>query len=201
VKVKFDIRNWKQAGAPVGLMILLAAGLPAGAQETNSPGRPDIQSFRIIAERNIFDPNRSSRSRNERRDAERERPSQTESFALLGTMSYEKGWFAFFDGTSSDYRKVLQPAGTIAGYKVADIAPDRVKLSANGREVELRVGMQMKRQGEEEWQSSERTESFEPARAAASSSSSATNTTTTPAGPESDVLKRLMQQREQELNK
>jgi hypothetical protein len=181
--------------------LILLASLPALAQDTNAPSRSDIQSFRIIAERNIFDPNRSNRSRNDR-PRERERPSRTESFALLGTMSYEKGWFAFFDGTSSDFRKVVQPTDTIAGYKVADIAPDRVKLSANGQEVELRVGMQMKRQDEGEWKSGERADSLEKTSPATSSTTTAAEPSgTTSNGAESDILKRLMQQREQELNK
>jgi hypothetical protein len=194
-----DFRR-KQTGFQIGLMILLTTCLPIRAEDTNSHSRFDIQSFRIISERNIFDPNRSRRSeRGERRERERERPVRTESFALVGTMSYEKGWFAFFDGTSADYRKALQPADAIAGYKVADITQDYVKLAANGREVELRVGMQMKRQDEGEWQAGERTESFEHTNTAASAT--ATNETTTSTGPESDILKRLMQKREQELQK
>jgi hypothetical protein len=195
----FWISDFAPAGFAIGLLLLLATALPICAEETNSPARFDIQSFRIISERNIFDPNRSSRSRGDRRERERERPSRTESFALVGTMSYEKGWFAFFDGTSSDFRKVVQPADSIAGYKVADIAPDYVKLAGNGQEVQLRVGMQMKRQDEGEWVSGERTESFD--RTNTTASAGTTNETSTATGPESDILKKLMQQREQELNK
>ena len=31
-----------------------------------------------------------------------------DSFSFVGTMSYAKGTFAFFDGTSPDFRKVLE---------------------------------------------------------------------------------------------
>jgi hypothetical protein len=113
-------------------------------------------------------------------------------------MAYEKGWFAFFDGTSSDFRKVLQPTDTIAGYKVADIRADYVKLAGDGREVELRVGMQMKRHDEGEWQAGERTESFESTNASASAT---TKPEPAEAGEQSEVLKRLLQKREQELQK
>src|SRR5262249_37876073 len=67
------------------LVFLLAAGQVARAQSTNSAARPDYQTFRIISERNIFDPTRSSRSS---RRPEGPRPARVESFALVRTLSY-----------------------------------------------------------------------------------------------------------------
>src|ERR1041385_6179537 len=70
------------------------------AQSSNSPSRLHFSSFRIITERNIFNPRRSARYVPTERTR---RPStRTDSFALVGTMSYEKGFFAFFDGSSSE---------------------------------------------------------------------------------------------------
>ena len=48
---------------------------------------------------------------------------QIDFFVLVGTMSYEKGFFAFFDGSHSDYKRVLKREETIAGFKVAAIGP------------------------------------------------------------------------------
>ncbi|HKI71490.1 MAG TPA: hypothetical protein VKA81_03870, partial [Verrucomicrobiae bacterium] len=73
-------------------LLLVAAGSTGRAQSTNSPARVDYQTFRLISERNIFDPNRSSRSGG----VSRSRPTIAESFALVGTLSYEKGNVAFF---------------------------------------------------------------------------------------------------------
>ena len=73
-------------------------------------------------------------------------------------MSYEKGLFAFFDGTSSEYRKVLKRTDTIAGYKVEDIAPNHVKLASGTNEFDLPVGMQMRREEEGDWLLTTRTE-------------------------------------------
>ena len=120
-------------------------------------------------------------------------------------MSYEKGLFAFFDGTSSDYRKAVQPVDTIAGFKVLSVSPESVKLEANGKQVDLQVGMQMKRPEGGDWQLADAAETFD----ASSSSSGTGDTNAAPAsttetaassGGESDILKRLMQKREQELN-
>jgi len=175
------------------LALLLATGVVGHAQSTNAVARPDYQSFKIITDRNIFDPNRSSRGP---RRTEGPRPARIESFALVGTMSYENGTYAFFDGTGSSYRKGVKAGETIAGFKIADISSDRVKLESNGHEIELNVGMQMKKQDEGEWQLSGRAESFgtpSPATTVTEKTDSASG------GEESDVLKKLMQKREQEL--
>jgi len=177
----------------VTFALLVAAGSTSRAQSTNSPAHVDYQTFRLISERNIFDPNRSSRSSGVRRS----RPTIAESFALVGTLSYEKGNVAFFVGTDSSYRKDLKTGDTIAGYKIAEITANRVKLMADNQIVELGVGMQMRRQDAGEWQLAGRAESF------GDSSATTVSTEKTGAAPAdgaaSDVLKKLMQQREQEL--
>src|SRR5262245_49763727 len=64
-----------------------------------------LDAFRLIADRNIFNPNRSGRTpEREYTRREPERRVRTESLALVGTMSYDHGLFAFFDGSNSDYR-------------------------------------------------------------------------------------------------
>lgn len=190
------------------LILLTMPGGKASAQATNSSSRLDLPSFQIISDRNIFNPNRSGGSGRSTRK-EPEKPTKIESFALVGTMSYEKGSFAFFDGSSSEYRKVLKPSETIAGYKVTEIASDHVKLvstSTNGSDIKLAVGMQMKRQDEEDWRPGARTESFAtpsaPAPAGATSeatSAPSSSPSSSTGGGASDILKRLREKREQEL--
>ncbi len=139
---------------------VITSATPPPPASTSSAPRLDIASFRLIWERNIFDPNRSSRTpyvrpvRNEPR-----RTSRTDSFSLVGTMTYEAGRYAFFDGNSAFYRKVAKPSDTIAGYKVAEVGPNSVKLTASdGKEVVLPVGMQMRRFDEGAWSVAERSE-------------------------------------------
>ena len=190
------------------LAMLAACGATTRGAETNTPTRLDLSSFQIIWERNIFNANRAPQSTRVRKpDAEKR--VKIESFALTGTLSYEKGSFAFFEGSSSEYQKVLQLAETIAGYKISHITPNYVKLNrTNGPAIELPVGMQMKRQDDEEWRLEERADS--PASSSAPSESSASTTTSTSAGSSdktessssggvSDVLKKLLEKREQEM--
>ena len=54
-------------------------------------------------------------------------------------MSYRKGMFAFFNGTSDDYRKALQQGGTIAGYTVAKIDIDGVQLKVSGNTIDTKA--------------------------------------------------------------
>lgn len=159
---------------------------------TNSgPASLDYSAFRMVAEKNIFDPNRRARS------GFPPPAKTTDSFTLVGTMSYEKGAFAFFDGTRSDYRKAVRPQEAIAGYKVVEVTPDSVKLSHGTNTVQLSVGTQMSQRQDGSWQ-----------QAAAGSAAYAATSTSQPSSPsnepppsngaDSDVLKRLMQRRERE---
>jgi hypothetical protein len=183
------------------LLVSLAAPVAAlGIDSTNSAdgtsSRTDYVSFRIVSERNIFNPRRSGRSSaraNTR--AEPERRVRMERFALLGTMSYEKGRYAFFDGSGSEFRKVAKPADSIAGFKITEVAPTCVKLEmTNGQILELCVGMQMKKREDEDWQLAGKADSAEGTNRSTGSASSAAAS-----GPESDeVLKRLQQRREQD---
>lgn len=185
-----------------GVWLALAHG--ALAAETNSPApaassRTDYVSFRMIAERNIFNPHRRKGvpNRPPPQRTEPERIVRSDRFALLGTMSYEKGRYAFFDGSSSEFRKVAKPEDTIAGFKIAEVAPTCVKLVlTNGQLLELCVGMQMKKSEDQDWQLAGKADAAEGTSRRSSSSSSSSSATS---GPESeDVLKRLLEKRAQE---
>jgi hypothetical protein len=138
------------------LPLLLASNLPSFAQPTNSRGRPDFSAFKLITERNIFDPRRSPRYTPRSTRTESRRPSRAEYFTLVGIMSYDaQGPIAFFDGTSSQYQKVLKPAESIAGYKITEIEPAYVRLAVGSNEFQLPVGMQLRRDSEGKWQIAE----------------------------------------------
>jgi hypothetical protein len=193
------------------LLAVLASGTFASAQSNGVPGPTDYAAFsRFVTTRNIFDPNRYARS--SPRSNYRPRVSRSApAFTLVGTMCYEKGMFAFFDGNNSDLRKVLCQPDTngIAGYVATDITLDGVKLqSADKKEtVEMKIGEMMRQEGGH-WQPAGRSESVvaggdNEGAATASPENSGTDSAAAPApGPAlegNDILKKLMQQREKEL--
>jgi hypothetical protein len=126
-----------------------------------------------------------------------------DALTLVGTMSYEKGTFAFFDGTSSEYKKALKLTDAIAGYKVANIAPNSVKLASGTNELELRVGAQLRREEDGPWLLASQSTPYTATPASTSTNAAATTTTTTGSdaatgGAESDIIKKLMEKREKE---
>ena len=184
------------------IVLVLAVGCFANAQSTDDSTTTDFSTFRIIPERNIFDPDRYPHEVRQHHHS-----TGTPTFALAGTMSYRKGMFAFFDGTSEDYQKALQQGGTIAGYTITKITFDGVTLSAGGHETNMSVGAAMQQEADGswhlvaagDWTGASATESETGAETENTTNAAPAPVAPSGGGPESDVLKRLMQQRQQEL--
>lgn len=188
------------------IALVLATGGLAAAQSNNVPGSTAYADFsRFITQRNIFDPNRYPRSSGSRPVTYRPRATRsTPTFSLVGTMSYQKGMFAFFDGNNSDLRQALTVSGGIAGYTVSEITATGVKLESADKKqtVTLKIGDLMRQDGKD-WvlagpgelpagttdNGATGTGGAEAAASAAPSSASAPN----------DILKKLMEKREKEL--
>jgi hypothetical protein len=175
------------------------------AADTNNPSSAvSLQSFKIITQRNIFDPNRRAGSGERGRRIDPNRLARADGFSLVGTLIDKRGEFAFFSGSDPKYKKVLKVAGTIADYKVTEVAPDYVELETNGNQIKMTVGMQMKKLDAGEWQLVDGTVAL--AKTSETTASETGDTETSDDGPSTGssadaVLKRLMQQREKELNK
>lgn len=122
---------------------------PAKRSEVSAPApqKLDEAAFRIIAERNIFNANRSGG----RVQLATRRPARIETVTLVGTMAYERGTFAFFDGSSSEFSKVIQANGVIAGHKLVGVRTAGVTLEADGKQFELPVGSQLRREDAGAW--------------------------------------------------
>lgn len=187
-------------------VFLLAGAVIAAAQSNNVPGPADYGQFSsFITARNIFNPNRSGpRPPNVRPS----RPPFTPTFTLVGTMSYTKGMFAFFDGNQSELQKVLHPADTnsIAGFVVTGVTSTNVTLQSTDpkRTVPLSIGQSMQQEGGT-WQLARGGEYAgrpgydESPAPSADGSSRHTGAGLSNAGLEgNDILKRLMQRRAQE---
>lgn len=177
----FDFRG-EAAEAPT------STNAPAAAPNT-------FESFRIIAERNIFNQNRSAKAA--RRETAPARPDPViQSFSLVGTMSFKKGTFAFFDGTRTEFKKPLKAGERIAGYEIKEIKPGGVKIANETNEFDIKVGQQLRREDEDEWQLST---APAPAQIPAATGDSDASTAGG-AGAEDEALKRLMEKRAKELN-
>ncbi len=167
-------------GLSAALATLLCPGLNAAEQKTNAPAavatapvKTDYQSFKLISERNIFNANRYGGRSDDAPPAPK--ITQVDSFALLGTLDYPKGQVAFFDGSSSSYRRAFKPEESIGGYKITGINPGSVSLEAEGKQTELKVGFQMRRENQGQWQVQEWTPPRDEFASRSSDSESSTN--------------------------
>jgi hypothetical protein len=189
--MNFEQRILK-AGLPI-LAVMVFLGAWNSSAQTNTDSGPSFDSFRIVTRRNIFDPNRSPTY--VRPPPTDHYHSTVDSLNLVGTMSYPKGKFAFFDGSSLQYKKVLEPGAAIAGYTVKDITPTAVTLAANGKEFEMKVGAQLRNERGQGWRMSSRQEP--PASSEGTSTDAASTASIAPpvgSSPEqNDTLKRLME--------
>jgi hypothetical protein len=169
-------------------------------QTNTGPAGLDFSAFQVIVDRNIFDPNRYPRRPGE--TGPRPAPKTVDSLTLVGTMSYDRGTFAFFDGSSPDYRKALKRTDVIAGYQVRTITPDAVELAAGTNMLELPVGTQLRREEDGPWLLAGRAGPYAASPTSTSTNASATATGTNASSgsteSESEIIKRLMQRREQE---
>lgn len=194
------------------LLAVVLAGASACAQSNGVPGPQDYDKFsHFIADRNIFDPNRQPHytgthtSFHRRTTLSRGVPG----IQLVGTMSYDKGMFAFFSGNNDDLSNVLQTGGKIQDYTITEITPDFVLLKAADQKEphKLNIGDGL-REENGKWIFADASDlpSMDNAPATTGSSGGSTNTegaSSAPSTPASasepnDILKRLMQQREKE---
>jgi hypothetical protein len=138
--------------ALLGLAIVAVGLYQAFPQPANAPAKLTYDSFRTVSDRNIFNPNRYARGSGRPQPRTTAVPaSRVESFSLVGIMAYERGVFAFFDGTRSEYKQALQADGALGEYQVISVSPDEVKLATGTNTFALKVGMQMRREDEGDW--------------------------------------------------
>jgi hypothetical protein len=128
----------------------------AGAQTNSADAPVDYSSFsKFIADRNIFDPNRVPHEPNTPVHVVHAPVRVPDSFSLVGVIGYGEGRlagvYAFFDGSSLEYRKSAQVNDSIAAFKIAAIGPNSVTLTAGTNQTVLRIGEQLRDDGAGHW--------------------------------------------------
>lgn len=145
--------------------------------------RIDFSTFKILTERNIFDPNRSSRGSryspppsDTPPPSRRATPSSVEAFSLVGTLAYGENQMAFIDGGSSQFKKALRLNDTVAGLKLKSVAANQATFDNDGADLAVRVGHGLRREDRGPWQVNTQPTAY----AAAPSTSSTPSGTNTP---------------------
>jgi hypothetical protein len=186
---------------PAALALVLVAPPPASAQRSRERDRnagDAFAPFRTIGERNIFNPNRTPRQ-NAGRTAEVATGPADEVIALVGTLDYEKGVFALFEGSDPAHRQALKAGARVAGLTITTIRPTEITLDQDGRAARLPVGGQLRRPPGGSWTVSEA-----PAPLPSTPLAESPSTSTAPATPGAPVdatetLRRLREKRQKQL--
>ena len=193
-----QVTNEVQTGDATNAPVVVEPKLETipSTSSTNLLNPIDFKSYAIVISRNIFSPTKSIPSTR----SEVKKAPQVDIISLVGTMSSDKGQLAFFDGTASAFRSVVKLTNVIAGLTLSVITPEQVTLTSNGQTFLLRVGNQLRREDQGEWKATEETLPTASASFSSGGSLSEKTSTVSSSGEDSDVLKRLLQKREQDLN-
>ena len=162
----------------------------------NSSSPPDFSEFRIILERNIFDPGRTPGYGNAARS--RERPPETERLYLKGVLIQKGAALAFFEGTKAAYNAIRTTGESIGEFKISHIHTERIIIEGEGRRIEIPVGSGLMKEEGREWELSAALHSSaqsipEPKNAASTEGNA-------PGDDEamSDIMKKMMERRQKE---
>ncbi len=171
---------------------------PGSAATATVAPAGSFESFSLIAERNIFNPNRIGRTR-----ANPDAPApRTDQIALVGTVERGASLVAVFDGSESAWRRSLAVGESIGDFKVVRITSAGADLERDGKPVSLLVSHSLRRPEGGDWTVAKPPADVPPAGGLIGPRPGDTSA----APPEipsnaSEVLKRLMKQREQQLKK
>lgn len=176
---------------------------PDGEQPRPATSTPDYDQFRLIEQRNIFDPNRRrATARAPEPPRREERPPRTDTIALTGTIVYDHKAFAFVSSSQPEYRGVFSPGDRVGGLTILSIDSHGITLEgAESPPLRVPVGQGLQRTGDRPWAISAVTS------AALASSSNlerpGSGSTASPAAPPtaggsgemSEIMRRLMERR------
>jgi hypothetical protein len=183
----------------VAMFVVISPKASEAGAPTNAAAGSSFESFKIVSDRNIFNQNRSSRTA--RRDDTRSKPAPVvHSLSLVGTMSFDKGTFAFFDGSRPEYKKPLKAGEKIAGYEIKEIKPNGVTIANETNQFALKVGQQLRREDDAEWHVASARDAVVTNAANSGSEAENPSSPSGASGSEDEALKRLMEKRAKELN-
>jgi hypothetical protein len=182
--------TWRAGLAVLGLLAGGAAGAVAqtpAARPARAPAGPAVRfdTFQVIGNLNIFNASRVGYVPGGSQP-------HADTISFVGTMESAKGRLAFFDSSDRGFRKAVAQGDTIAGFTVTRIDTDRVVLTREAKPLTLGMSQQLRRPPGGDW---------EPGPAGSFQSAGPEGPAAPPAIPAdaSDVLRRLMEKRQQQM--
>jgi uncharacterized membrane protein YgcG len=127
-----------------------------GGEENGPNGAYSFESFDIVHNNNIFDPNRRpNRPSRERELPPAPPPPQNEHIELLGVMITEEKAVAFFECSNAAFSGPCEQGEEVAGFFLMEVYPGGVMLKQENLQTVLPVGSRLNKQGDQEWRIAE----------------------------------------------
>jgi hypothetical protein len=184
------------------LLVFALLVSPALLQAADKPAGYD--AFSLVRTRNIFDPNRRAPvKQSEQRPTAPSRPKSVH-LSLTGTMVTDGKSLAFFSGSRSEFNKIIGVGEKIGDFTVAAISASQVDLDQSGKPTTLAVGKRLQLEGTEADAAEPDTGASNtdaPAPSANPSQPTAPASAPPSGGSPSEILKRMMERRAQEMKK
>ncbi len=177
----------------IGLLAGAALAVRSSAADGVDSQTQGFGEFRVIVERNIFDPNRRPFARPvETGPVETADPAETVD--LLGTWISNRQTVAFLEGSRPELSGTVEPGGRVGGWRVSGIENGRVVLEKGAEQLDWPVGRRMERTDAGEWVLAG---SAMPSANPAPSSSAGVSSSSRGDG-DMDLLQRLRERRQRE---
>jgi hypothetical protein len=126
------------------LFLLAAVGQIAGAADTPATSQAKgFDAFALTKARNIFDPERRAMRVETSEAPPTTAPSRPDYLALTGTMVTPGKALAFFNGSRSEYNKVVPISEKLGDCTLVAIGGNQVELERKGKAVTLQIGQQI----------------------------------------------------------
>lgn len=195
------------------LVAVAMLGVATAETQTEDKETPSFDTYKILMDRNIFNPSRVPNKPDEGPAAPA--PYQARTMRLMGTVLTEHVKLALFEGDSEAPRSGAKPGDTLVGYTVEDIRTDGITLKNDAGSAQVAVGAGLSRQEDGKWVIADRaTVQAQPAPANEPAAGSTPATApapapgadakakdTQPAASDGDALEKLRQRRRQELGR
>jgi len=165
------------------------------AENGQSFSTPEFSDFRIILERNIFDPDRRAKPAFSNASPQ-PTPVPTEEIRLVGTVINKGEAIAFFKGSDSSFNGQWKQGDTIAGLRIKEIGTRGLILENQRQKIEMKVGAGITTSNREKWTLTTKpaiTDYHKKDKTDIKQEQKTDNNA-------SDILKKLMERRKQEID-
>ena len=150
-ETKAGLASASPVAAPVPVRATGSTVVAAAPRNDSSiaPSAP-FDGFRIVVDRNIFNPNRTGRRE---RTTEEVAPPRLDSIALVGTIDSDKGLRAIFDVSipRTKSSQAVHAGESVDKFKVTKITPKAIDVERDGKTVPMSVGQQFRRPPGGDW--------------------------------------------------